>query len=82
VAYAYATNFERIKGDAYRMSGPRWVHRSTGSPDAAAVCVFDFDWSGLVDGRSVSGRGCGTIVLVQTNDGWRLIAEHLGPMSD
>jgi ketosteroid isomerase-like protein len=54
------------------------VHRDA---DVAAY-LFDFDWSGRIDGRPASGNGRGTCVLRRHNGtGWRLLIEHLGPRS-
>ncbi len=75
VQAAYERNFAAIEGDSYRISNPHWVVRR----DAVSVYVFDFDWSGRIEGRQASGSGHGTAVIIREADAWKLIAEHLGP---
>lgn len=75
VGSAYSRNFAAIKSESYVISNVRWVTTS----DRFAVYLFDFSWTGLIDGKEAGGGGCGTTVLVNTDNGWQLLAEHLGP---
>lgn len=75
VQKAFETNFSLIKNEKYSISNVFWVKRS---PDIAAY-LFDFDWSGLINGRQVSGLGRGTSLLVKESGKWQLLIEHLGP---
>ena len=72
---AYSANFAAIQDEEYRISNVHWV----ASGEEFAVYLFEFDWSGRIDGREVSGGGRGTSVLVRQNGEWKLLAEHLGP---
>jgi len=74
VQRAFKGNFAAIADEEYRISNIRWVHRGS----EIAVYLFDFNWSGRIDGRPASGSGFGTSVLHRNDDGWRLLVEHLG----
>jgi ketosteroid isomerase-like protein len=75
VRSAFERNFSAIEGEKYRISNVHWIKRASD----VAVYLFDFAWTGRVDGRDVAGSGRGTSVLVRNGDSWQLLAEHLGP---
>ena len=75
VRRAFETNFASIEDERYRVSNLHWVLRS----EQVAVYLFDFEWSGHIQGRQAQGKGRGTSVLARDGDGWRLLVEHLGP---
>lgn len=75
VRKAFERNFALIADEEYGVSNVRWLRRG---PDIA-IFLFDFDWSGKIEGQPASGSGCGTSVLQHDVDGWRLLVEHLGP---
>ena len=76
VRAAFERNFAAIRDETYRVSNVHWAART---PDLA-VYLFDFAWSGLINGKAASGAGRGTAVVVRNGDAtWQLIAEHLGP---
>ena len=75
VRSAFETNFASIEDESYRMSNIHWILRSRD----VAVYLFDFHWTGRIDGREARGGGRGTSVLVRDGDDWKLLAEHLGP---
>ncbi|MEM6636199.1 MAG: nuclear transport factor 2 family protein [Pseudomonadota bacterium] len=72
---AYQRNFDTIKGEEYRIENVHWLAETS---DAAAYS-FEFHWTGVIEGRHVSGSGRGTAVLVRRDDRWQLVGEHLGP---
>ncbi len=72
---AYEGNFAAIKGEEYAMKDLHWLRKG---PDTA-VYLFNFRWSGWIDGNLASGGGRGTTVLIKNGDAWQLLAEHLGP---
>ena len=73
VRAAFERNFSAIEGEEYRISNVHWIMRT---PDVA-VYLFEFQWTGRIDGRDVAGAGKGTSVLVRTGADWQLLAEHL-----
>ena len=77
VAAAFSRNFSLIQGEHYAISNVRWIRRSH---DLAAY-LFEFTWSGLINGEPANGGGTGTAVLIRDHDAgpWQLLIEHLGP---
>ena len=75
VQRAFEGNFAAIADEDYRITNVRWVHCG----QEMAVYLFDFSWTGCIGGRPASGTGRGTSVLRRSEDGWRLLVEHLGP---
>ncbi|MGO9234611.1 MAG: nuclear transport factor 2 family protein [Methylocella sp.] len=45
--------------------------------EEVAACVYEFGWSGEIDGQPASGSGCGTTVLRRIEGTWRVAHEHL-----
>ena len=75
VRAAFERNFRAIVGERYRITNVHWLLQS----EHAAVYLFDFHWTGTIDGHSASGAGRGTTVIVRGGGGWQLLTEHLGP---
>jgi ketosteroid isomerase-like protein len=75
VRRAFEGNFAAIADETYRISNVHWVRRDR----EWAAYLFDFDWTGLIDGEPASGGGRGTCVLVSDGTSWQLLMEHLGP---
>jgi len=73
IAEAIGNNFKVITLEDYCISELRWIAES----DEIAVCLFRFDWSGLVHGEQASGSGRGTSVLSRKGDTWEVVHEHL-----
>jgi len=75
VRRAFVGNFGAIADETYRVSNVHWVRKDR----EYAAYLFDFDWTGLIDGEPAGGGGRGTCVLVKDGTSWRLLVEHLGP---
>jgi ketosteroid isomerase-like protein len=75
VRAAFERNFSSIRDEIYTISNVHWVMKS----DRAAVYLFDFNWSGTINGKPASGAGRGTSVLIMDDGKWKLLVEHLGP---
>ncbi|MEM1304529.1 MAG: nuclear transport factor 2 family protein [Planctomycetota bacterium] len=75
IRVAYERNFAQIEGEDFRVENVHWVRRS----EDLAVYLFDFQWTGVIAGEAARGAGRGTATLVNDGDGWKLLAEHLGP---
>jgi ketosteroid isomerase-like protein len=74
VRRAFEHNFASIEDERYRITNIHWVLRS----EDFAVYLFDFQWSGRINGRETRGSGRGTSVLARAGAEWKLLAEHLG----
>ena len=67
------TNFEAIKGETYRIQNLKWL----ASSNDVAASVYEFGWSGTMNGRPVSGHGRGTTVIRCVEGQWKVAHEHL-----
>lgn len=74
VRKAFQNNFEKIKNEDYRMDQLTWLIKE----ETHAVYLFEFNWSGFVNGQLISGNGIGTSVIINEGNGWQLLTEHLG----
>ncbi|MCR9062111.1 MAG: nuclear transport factor 2 family protein [Rhodobacteraceae bacterium] len=74
---AYQHNFAMIEGEDYRVENVQWLSEAADS----AAYMFEFSWTGMIDGREVSGTGRGTAILGRAEDRWVLVGEQLGPKS-
>lgn len=75
VETAFRRTFALIQDEKYSIRNIHWAYRS----ETVATLVYNFSWSGVIDGQATSGSGRGTSVLVKQGDSWQLICEHLGP---
>jgi len=74
VRKAFEYNFSKIKNEDYLISNVAWLKKES----HFAVYIFEFKWSGLIDGNSAQGNGIGTSVIVKEDSVWKLLTEHLG----
>jgi ketosteroid isomerase-like protein len=72
---AFRENFSRIQDEHYEISDIHWIAKDP----SYAACIYEFRWSGLIDGKAASGAGRGTSVLKSEGGKWFVLAEHLGP---
>ena len=75
VRQAFEHNFAVIKDEEYSIENLHWAFVGWES----AVCLYSFQWQGLINGQPSSGGGRGTSVLVNVAGKWQIMAEHLGP---
>ena len=68
-------NFGLIADETYRVSSVHWIRKDR----EYAAYLFDFDRTGLIDGKPASGGGIGMCVPIKADTSWQLLVEHLGP---
>ncbi len=78
VQKAFEKNFSIIKNEKYAIENIKWLVKDK----KYAVYLFEFNWTGIIDGKSRSGNGIGTSVLIKENARWKLLTEHLGRKLD
>ncbi|MEL7006744.1 MAG: nuclear transport factor 2 family protein [Bacteroidota bacterium] len=78
VRKAFERNFSLIKNERYAIKNVRWVVQD----EKYAVYLFEFSWTGIIEGKSASGNGIGTSVILKEDSQWKLLTEHLGRKSD
>ncbi|GAB5449260.1 YybH family protein [Gymnodinialimonas sp.] len=74
---AYERNFASIQNETFRVQNVHWLSETL---DFAAY-MFDFSWTGVINGKAASGSGRGTAVLAREGERWVLVGEQLGPKS-
>lgn len=62
-----------IKDEIYEIKNLKWIVNEK----ETAVCVYDFKYSGYIDGEHKEGTGKGTNIFVKKDIKWLLIHEHL-----
>jgi len=75
VQKAFEHNFTLIQDENYSISNVHWVMKAA----ETATYLFEFNWSGIINGKSSQGAGRGTCVLINEAGKWQLLIEHLGP---
>jgi ketosteroid isomerase-like protein len=61
VRKAFERNFSLIKDETYSMKNVDWILKSS----ETAVYLFEFSWSGTINGQPANGSGTGTSVLIK-----------------
>lgn len=69
----FRRNFDAIHDEMYSIANLAWLVQS----EEVAVCVYDFIWSGIINGEPASGSGHVTSVLERSSETWKVIHEHL-----
>jgi len=78
VKTAFESNFNKIKNEEYSIDTINWLIKENNY----AVYTFEFNWTGVINGKSASGNGIGTSVIIKKDSKWRLLTEHLGKKSN
>ena len=73
IKIAFERNFKIIKNEHYEIKNICWIKKE----ENFGVYLFDFYWTGFIDGESYSGNGMGTSVLMKMEEKWCLLSEHL-----
>ncbi|MFT4414614.1 YybH family protein [Fredinandcohnia humi] len=75
---AYFENtWNLIKDEVYSISDVEWIVNE----EHSAVCLYTYHWEGYYEGKLVSGKGKATNVMKKVNNEWKLIHEHLSPLT-
>lgn len=70
---AFNKTWEYIQNEKYSIKELNWIVIS----EIVAVCTYQFQWEGNVNGEVENGQGRGTNVLVRMQNGWKMKHEHL-----
>ncbi|WP_108124179.1 nuclear transport factor 2 family protein [Saccharospirillum mangrovi] len=74
----FEQNFLSIQDEHYSITNLHWAYQA----ETSAVALYEFHWEGVIDGERASGGGRGTSVLVNEDNRWWIVSEHLGPFAD
>jgi ketosteroid isomerase-like protein len=70
---AIQNNFDSIQDEIFKFINLTWFIKS----DELSACIYDFTWSGKIDGKPAAGYGRGTSILKRVGMKWVIIQEHL-----
>lgn len=70
---AFTETFNKIQDEKYEIKNVKWISLE----NTSAVCIYNFSWKGVVDGKPKEGHGRGTNVLSKVNGNWVITHEHL-----
>jgi ketosteroid isomerase-like protein len=70
---AFERTWQRLANETYWLEDLTWIAKSA----EAASCTYRFKWRAIIEGRVVEGEGRGTTVLARSENGWRIVHEHL-----
>jgi ketosteroid isomerase-like protein len=72
---AFERTWSIIKEETYTITNLEWISEC----EHTAVCIYEFHSKGMVAGSNhgFSGRGTNVLRRTTTNDGWKIIHEHL-----
>lgn len=70
---AISYNFTTIEDEVFQFKNLTWLVRT----ESIAACIYDFTWSGKIDGQPASGSGRGTSILKYSDGNWQIVNEHL-----
>ncbi len=73
IAEGLRRNFQDIRNDTFETLDVTWILRL----ENVAACIYEFRWTGDIDGRPAGGGGRGSSMLRKINDDWRIVHEHL-----
>lgn len=73
VREAFEGTWRRLANETYWLEDLAWIARS----GEAASCTYSFHWRATIDGQRAEGKGRGTTVLTKSENGWRIVHEHL-----
>ena len=68
--------FSIIKDETFIVKNLNWNYKN----DSFATCTFEFDWSGVIQGRRFVSPGRGSISWANIEGKWLIVLEHFGPM--
>lgn len=62
-----------VQEEVYQANHVQWIATSS----EVAACIYEYAWSGLINGVHQSGKGRATNVFKRVGGKWLLIHEHL-----
>jgi ketosteroid isomerase-like protein len=73
----FENTWNLIKEEVYSISNINWI----AIDQKTASCLYTYHWEGYYNGDFVSGTGNATNIFKKQNSEWKLIHEHLSPLT-
>ncbi len=73
IRQAFTETWGKIQNEQYQIRNIEWI----GAEEKLAVCTYEFEWKGEVNGKKLSGIGRGTNVIGKIGNKWKMLHEHL-----
>lgn len=73
----FENTWNLIKDEVYSISNINWI----AIDENTATCLYDYNWQGYYNGELVGGNGKATNVFIKIDNAWKLIHEHLSPLT-
>jgi uncharacterized protein (TIGR02246 family) len=73
----FVNSWKAIEDEVYSIEDVKWLT----ADDRSATCIFIYRWRGMINGEMKEGKGQGTNVFVNEDGEWKVIHEHLSPLS-
>jgi ketosteroid isomerase-like protein len=73
----FENTWDYIRDEVYKIYDVNWIAVS----ETNAVCIYQFQWSGHIEGIYKEGKGRGTNVFGKDDEGWKVIHEHLSTLN-
>jgi ketosteroid isomerase-like protein len=70
-------SWKAIDNEVYSIEDITWL----ATHEESATCIFIYRWKGYINGEFKEGKGQGTNVFIKEKGEWKLIHEHLSPLS-
>ena len=70
---AFITAWQYLPDEVYIIKNLRWLSFGSNS----ATCIYEYEWKGTHNNKSMKGSGRGTNLLVKEKGEWKIMHEHL-----
>lgn len=69
----FEKTWDYIREEVYKIYDVNWITIS----ETNAVCIYQFQWWGKIEGILKKDKGRGTNVFEKNDQGWKVVHEHL-----
>ncbi|GHO83299.1 YybH family protein [Dictyobacter formicarum] len=76
IKQAFEKTWDFIQNERYAIENVQWLAKD----ETVAVCIYQFRWQGMVEGRLKQGGGRGTSVFQKFSGDWKVTHEHLSSL--
>lgn len=70
---AFITAWHYLPDEVYSIKNLHWLSVDSNS----ATCIYEYEWKGTHNSKSMKGSGRGNSLLVKEKGEWKIMHEHL-----